>query len=73
MGETPVSAHRALAAQRKELNGLVAAYARKKTVPHAVVHTDLRRSCGGPTLEAASSEQVAARIDTIRKWLVGRR
>jgi superfamily II DNA or RNA helicase len=69
----PVAAHRALVAQRKELNKLVAAYARKTTSPHAMVHHDLRRVCGGPTLEAANSDQVAQRIDTIRKWLVGRR
>jgi len=69
----PVAAHRALAAQRKELNKLVAAYARKTTSPHAMVHHDLRRVCGGPTLEAANSDQVAQRIDTIREWLVGRR
>ncbi len=69
----PVAAHRALAAQRKELNTLVAAYARKKAAPHATVHSDLRRTCGGPTLEAANTEQVAARIEKIRLWLVGRR
>jgi hypothetical protein len=34
---------------------------------------DLRRACGGPDLAAASSEQVAARIEKIRLWLVGRR
>ena len=69
----PVAAHRALAAQRKELNSLVAAYARKKAAPHAMVHSDLRRTCGGPTLEAANTEQVAFRIEKIRLWLVGRR
>ena len=69
----PVAAHRALAAQRKELNKLVAAYARKTGSPHAVVHTDLRRSCGGPALDEATSDQVAARIEKIRAWFVGRR
>ncbi|EWT00960.1 hypothetical protein N865_12085 [Intrasporangium oryzae NRRL B-24470] len=69
----PVAAHRALAAQRKELNKLVAAYARQKDVPHANVHLDLRRACGGPDLATASSEQVAERIERIRLWLVGRR
>ena len=69
----PVSAHRALAAQRKELNGLVAAYARKTNAPHGVVHNDLRRACGGPSLDAATSSEVAARIEKIRAWLVGRR
>ena len=69
----PVAAHRALAAQRKELNKLVAAYARKTGSPHAVVHTELRRSCGGPALDEATSDQVTARIEKIRAWFVGRR
>ncbi|MDN5789572.1 MAG: DEAD/DEAH box helicase [Micrococcales bacterium] len=69
----PIATHRALAAQRKELNTLVSAYARQKSVPHAAVHMDLRRACGGPDLAAASSEQVGARIERIRRWLVGRR
>jgi len=68
-----VSAHRALADHRKELNKLVAAYAAKSGQPHAVIHADLRRSCGGPELATASSDQVTARIDTIRRWFVGRR
>jgi len=72
-GEEPVSAHRALAAQRKELNKLVSAYARKTGATHGVVHTDLRRACGGPALDEATSEQVAARIERIRAWFVGRR
>src|SRR5690242_17036325 len=69
----PVAAHRALAAQRKELNKLVSTYARQKGLPHANVHMDLRRVCGGPDLAAATSEQVGERIDKIRLWLVGRR
>jgi hypothetical protein len=69
----PLAAHRALAAQRKELNKLVAAYARKTGSPHGVVHTDLRRACGGPALDEATSEQVALRIERIRAWFVGRR
>jgi len=69
----PVSAHRALAAQRKELNSLVAAWARKTGEPHANVHMALRRACGGPELAQASSEQVGERIERIRRWFVGRR
>ena len=68
-----VSAHRALAAQRQELNKLVAAYARKKGAPHGVVHNELRRACGGPSLDEATSEQVVARVEKIRAWFVGRR
>ena len=69
----PAAAHRALAAQRKELNALVAAFARKSGDPHAKVHSDLRRTCGGPALDRASSTEVGARIDTVRRWFVGRR
>lgn len=69
----PVSAHRALAAQRKELNSLVAAYARKTGAAHATIHLDLRRACGGPELAQASTQQVSERIERIRRWFVGRR
>ncbi|HEY3534840.1 MAG TPA: DEAD/DEAH box helicase [Pedococcus sp.] len=72
-GAEPVSAHRALAAQRQELNKLVAAYARKTGSPHGVVHTELRRACGGPALDEATSDQVTARVERIRAWFVGRR
>jgi hypothetical protein len=34
---------------------------------------ELRRACGGPDLAAATSEDVAARIERIRRWFVGRR
>jgi len=68
-----LATHRAIAAARKELNSLVSAYARKSGAPHAVVHADLRKSCGGPALDQASGDQVAQRIETIRRWFVGRR
>lgn len=69
----PVAAHRALAAHRKELNSLVAAYARKTGATHARVHLDLRSACGGPALAEATTEQVQGRIGAIREWFVGRR
>ena len=72
-GPSPVSAHRALASQRKELNKLVAAYSSKTGTPHASIHLELRRACGGPELAAATSEQVRERVDRIRRWFVGRR
>ncbi len=72
-GPSVVSAHRALASQRKELNKLVAAYSSKTGTPHATIHMDLRRACGGPELASATSEQVTERIDRIRRWFVGRR
>lgn len=64
-----VALHRALAAQRKQLNGLVAQYARRKGVPHSHIHADLRRHCGGPPLAQATTEQVQQRIATVRAWM----
>ncbi|WP_232547225.1 DEAD/DEAH box helicase [Propioniciclava soli] len=63
-----VSLHRALATKRKELNTLVAQYARVKGVPHSHIHAELRRQCGGPSLAQASSDQVDARITMLRTW-----
>jgi len=68
-----LATHRAMAASRKELNSLVSAYARKSGAPHAVVHADLRQTCGGPALDQANAAQVGQRIETIRRWFVGRR
>lgn len=58
---------RALETRRKELNNLVAQYARVLGVPHSHIHADLRRRCGGPSLSAATTEQVEARIAELRK------
>lgn len=58
---------RALEARRKELNSLVAQYARVLGVPHSHIHADLRRRCGGPSLAAATTGQVEARITELRK------
>ena len=69
----PVSVHRALAAQRAELNRLVAAYAVRTGAAHATIHLDLRRACGGPELARATGEEVGARIERLRRWFVGRR
>jgi superfamily II DNA or RNA helicase len=57
-----------LAGLRKELNGLIGAWHHRTGQPHAVVHADLRRACGGPPLPQATAEQIQARIDTIRRW-----
>jgi superfamily II DNA or RNA helicase len=60
---------RALESLRKQLNSLVAQYARSRGVPHSHVHADLRRQCGGPPLARATSEQVEQRIAQIRTWV----
>ena len=68
----PVS-RQALAALRKELNGLVGAWSHRTGQPHAVIHAELRRTCGGPQLPQATADQIQARIDTIRRWAVSGR
>jgi superfamily II DNA or RNA helicase len=71
-GPAPVSREN-LAALRKELNGLVGAWHHRTGQPHAVVHADLRRACGGPPLPQATAEQIRARIDMMRRWAVSGR
>ena len=63
----------ALAALRKELNGLVGAWSHRTGQPHGVIHADLRRACGGPPLLQATADQIRARIDTIRRWAISGR
>ena len=68
-----VSGHRQIAALRKELHNLVGAWARRTSQPHATVHAELRRACGGPDVPRANAEQLQQRIETLRRWFVGRR
>lgn len=57
---------------RKQLSDLVSAYAAKTGRAHALIHTDLRRACGGPEVARASLDEVEARILKIQRWFVGR-
>jgi hypothetical protein len=57
-----------LAALRKELNLLITAWHHRTGQPHGVIHADLRRDCGGPSLPEATGQQIRARIKTIRRW-----
>jgi superfamily II DNA or RNA helicase len=68
----PVS-RQALAALRKELNGLVGAWSHRTNQPHGVIHNNLRQTCGGPPLPQATADQIRARIDTIRRWAIAGR
>jgi hypothetical protein len=69
----PVSARENLSALRKELNGLVTAWHHRTGQAHAVVHAELRRSCGGPPVPQATGAQLRERIDTLRRWAAARR
>ena len=63
----------ALAALRKELNGLVGAWSHRTGQPHAVIHAELRQACGMAGPPQASAEEIRARIAMIRQWAVSRR
>jgi hypothetical protein len=70
--ERPVSTHAALAALRKELNALVAAWHHRTGQPHGAIHAELRRICGGPLSAQAQAQHLQERIDLVRRWAVGR-
>ena len=65
--------HRKQAELRKELSQLVGAWARKSGQPHGSVHNELRRRCGGPEVALADPDQLAARVEMLRGWFVGKR
>lgn len=69
----PVANHREVAALRKELHQLVGTWAKRTGQPHATVHAALRASCGGPAVPQASAHQVRERIETLRRWFVGKK
>jgi hypothetical protein len=68
----PVVSREALATLRKELNGLVGAWSHRTGQPHGVIHSELRKACGGPAIPQASAEQIQARIQMIRQWALSR-
>ncbi len=70
----PVSpaAREALAAQRKELNGLIAAWHHRTGQSHGAIHAELRRACGGPSVPEATAGQIRARIQMLHRWAAAR-
>jgi superfamily II DNA or RNA helicase len=63
-----LTTHEQLAALRRELNGLVAAWHHRTGQAHGVTHAELRRECGGPAAAVANATQLRARIDRVREW-----
>ncbi len=61
------TAREVLAGLRKELNGLIAAWHHRTGQPHAAVHAELRRTCGGPPLAQATADQIRARISMLQR------
>nr|WP_246304126.1 DEAD/DEAH box helicase [Nocardioides thalensis] len=63
-----VATHEQLAVLRRELNGLVGAWHHRTNQPHGVIHSALRKECGGPAAAVANAAQLQLRIDRIREW-----
>lgn len=57
-----------IAALRRDLNGLVGAWHHRTGKPHGVIHTELRKACGGPPITMATVDEIQERIETIRSW-----
>ncbi len=68
----PAATHAEVAALRKELNGLVAAWHHRSGQPHGAIHAELRRVCGGPLTAQADVAQLQQRVERIRQWAVSR-
>lgn len=66
------SPHERVAELRRELNGLVGAWNHRTGQPHGVIHSELRRACGGPPIAQATAEQIQERIDKLRSWATQR-
>ncbi len=64
----PVVTHKELMELRRELNSLVGAYAHQSGKPHGAIHTELRRTCGGPPSAEATAGQLRQRVAKVREW-----
>jgi superfamily II DNA or RNA helicase len=65
--ERELSPHERLAALRKELNALVNARSMSSGLSQAVIHAELRRTCGGPPTAEATHEELERRIAHLRR------
>ncbi|MET7369803.1 DEAD/DEAH box helicase [Streptomyces sp. NPDC005566] len=64
----PVVTHKKLLELRKKLNTMVSAYTHQSGKPHGVIHTELRRVCGGPPSAEATAGQIQDRIKKVQEW-----
>ena len=72
-GPPALAPHEQIAELRRELNGLVGAWNHRTGQPHGVIHSELRRACGGPPIAQATAVQIQERIEKIRHWATQRR
>lgn len=66
--DRPVVTHKQLLSLRKQLNTMVSAYTHQSGKPHGVIHTELRRVCGGPPSAEATAGQIEQRIKKVQEW-----
>ena len=64
----PVVTHKELLELRKQLNTMVGAYVHQSGKPHGVIHTELRRVCGGPPSAECTAGQLRQRIAKVQEW-----
>jgi superfamily II DNA or RNA helicase len=65
--------HRQLTELRNQLAKNVSAWAARTGTPHGVVHSELRRICGGPAVAQANEEQLTKRLRKLQDWFIGRK
>jgi superfamily II DNA or RNA helicase len=65
--------HRQLTELRGQLAKNVSAWSARTGTPHGVVHTELRKACGGPAVAQANEEQLQRRLKKLQDWFIGRK
>ena len=65
----PPPLYRTLKEQRTLLSSLVGMWSKLANEPHGMIHSELRRLCGGPAVAQASVTQLQMRIDLLRRRL----
>ncbi|MCZ2404118.1 DEAD/DEAH box helicase [Paenarthrobacter sp. Z7-10] len=68
-----VTDHRLLMDLRNELAKNVSAWSARSGMPHGLVHSELRRVCGGPAVAQANEDQLQVRLKKLQGWFIGRK
>ncbi|MCW2132621.1 DEAD/DEAH box helicase [Arthrobacter sp. VKM Ac-2550] len=71
--EPQVVDHRQLTELRGQLAKNVSAWSARSGMPHGMVHSELRRICGGPAVAQANEEQLNKRLKKLQDWFIGRK
>ena len=69
----PLVDHRMLMDLRGELAKNVSAWSARSGMPHGMVHSELRRICGGPAVAQANESQLQTRMKKLQDWFIGRK